>query len=307
MEFGQRVKQLRRAKHLTKEDFCEDETELSVRQLTRIESGLSLPTLAKVVFIAKRLGVTVGDLADEERFELPERYKELKFLLLRTQTYMDPQRLSIRENYFDEIFDCFYDDLPEDEQLIVEILQSRLELFTTDTSYSARKIIQEYWEQTKQKCNYNINDLVLVDLYFPYIRAHNFDPSVFNLTEHKAIVNRLLEQHQQLPSKELFFLIKTLISAFANSLILKQEDDLIKIIKVFEDIVQYTQDFQKMAILYLLKWKYTLLIEKDFTAAKKHYQNALIFTELVSDNYLINQITNEWTNDSENFIQKGTL
>lgn len=130
---------------------------------------------------------------------------------------------------------------------------------------------------------------------------------MFNLTEHKAIVNRLLEQHQQLPSKELFFLIKTLISAFANSLILKQEDDLINIIKVFEDIVQYTQDFQKMAILYLLKWKYTLLIEKDFTAAKKHYQNALIFTELVSDNYLISQITNEWTNDSENFIQKGTL
>ena len=64
--FGIKVRELRAEKGLTKEIFCQDETELSIRQLTRIENGQSLPTLNKVVFIAKRLGVSVGSLTDGE-------------------------------------------------------------------------------------------------------------------------------------------------------------------------------------------------------------------------------------------------
>lgn len=115
VDFGKRVKELRQLRDITKEAFCGDETELSVRQLTRIENGVSTPTLAKVIFIAQQLGVTVGDLADENHFELPARYKELKFLLLRTQTYLDKDRLAKRKAYLDEIFNNYYDALPEEE------------------------------------------------------------------------------------------------------------------------------------------------------------------------------------------------
>lgn len=302
--FGKQVKALRQAKKITKEDFCEDEIELSVRQLTRIESGVSMPTLAKVEFIAQRLGVSIGELTDEKKLILPKRYKELKFLLLRTQTFMDPKRLSLREKYFNEIFNTFYDSLPEDEQLIVEILHSRLELFTSKQSFAASKIIQEYMEQTKQKSDYNINDLILIDLYFPYIRDSEFAPEVFNLEEHNAIVNRLLKQSDKLPTEELFFLSKTLIGAFANSLILEQDNNLHQIIKTFEKIVKHTQDFQKMAILYLLKWKYCLFCDKDLPKAQTHYQNACVFTNLVDDQYLIQQINREWQNDLDKFKQK---
>lgn len=52
MNFGKHMKELRRTLKMTKEEFCGDEIELSVRQLTRIESGISTPTLEKVVFIA---------------------------------------------------------------------------------------------------------------------------------------------------------------------------------------------------------------------------------------------------------------
>lgn len=37
-EFGQRVRQLRESASMTREQFCDDELELSVRQLTRIEA-----------------------------------------------------------------------------------------------------------------------------------------------------------------------------------------------------------------------------------------------------------------------------
>ncbi|WP_153055069.1 helix-turn-helix domain-containing protein, partial [Streptococcus suis] len=45
-EFGQRVRQLRETASLTREQFCGDELELSVRQLTRIEAGTSKPTFS---------------------------------------------------------------------------------------------------------------------------------------------------------------------------------------------------------------------------------------------------------------------
>ncbi len=46
-EFGQRVRQLRESASMTREQFCDDELELSVRQLTRIEAGTSKPTFQR--------------------------------------------------------------------------------------------------------------------------------------------------------------------------------------------------------------------------------------------------------------------
>lgn len=50
--FGSKVRNLRVTRNITREDFCGDETELSVRQLARIESGQSIPNLTKAHYIA---------------------------------------------------------------------------------------------------------------------------------------------------------------------------------------------------------------------------------------------------------------
>lgn len=92
-KFGAKVRTLREEKGISREEFCGDETELSVRQLARIEKGQSVPTLNKVGYIAKVLNVTIGELVDGKNLELPTRYKELKYLLLRTPTYGDEKRL----------------------------------------------------------------------------------------------------------------------------------------------------------------------------------------------------------------------
>ncbi|MEG3142143.1 helix-turn-helix transcriptional regulator [Streptococcus sp. 2A/TPW/M5] len=49
-KFATLVKKYRKQKGMTKEELCQDESELTVRQLTRIESGLSRPTLTKINF-----------------------------------------------------------------------------------------------------------------------------------------------------------------------------------------------------------------------------------------------------------------
>ncbi|VNL43554.1 transcriptional activator [Streptococcus pneumoniae] len=62
MLIGQKIKEIRIEKGISRPDFCGDEQELTVRQLSRIESGASQPSLPKLDYIARRLGVPVYSL-----------------------------------------------------------------------------------------------------------------------------------------------------------------------------------------------------------------------------------------------------
>lgn len=296
VDFGKRVKELRQLRDITKEAFCGDETELSVRQLTRIENGVSTPTLAKVIFIAQQLGVTVGDLADENHFELPARYKELKFLLLRTQTYLDKDRLAKRKAYLDEIFNNYYDTLPEEEQLIVEVLQSRLDLVRTTGDFSVKKILDDYLEQIKQKKYYTVNDLVLVDLYSVYLSYKQYSPSIYDENVYQHIIETLLTTEQHLKLDDFFMLSKAISSAASNCVILRKTSYLKQLLDKMESLMAQTQDFQRTHVLNLLKWKYYLL-EGNLDLAQVHYLNACTFTRITHGDYLTDKLTEEWEHD----------
>ena len=54
-DFGHRLRELRLAQGLTKEKFCEGDEVLSVRQLTRIETGKSQPKLETLEHLARHL------------------------------------------------------------------------------------------------------------------------------------------------------------------------------------------------------------------------------------------------------------
>ena len=67
---GRKIRSLREKKKLTRENFCEDQSQLSVRQLFRIENGLSLPTLPKLIYISSKLEISLGELFKEFEFEI---------------------------------------------------------------------------------------------------------------------------------------------------------------------------------------------------------------------------------------------
>ena len=54
--------------------------------------------------------------------EIPKRYLELKNKLICSHTYGDEERISILEEMFDEIYENFYEHLPKEKQLLVEVL-----------------------------------------------------------------------------------------------------------------------------------------------------------------------------------------
>ncbi|HGS3022389.1 TPA: helix-turn-helix domain-containing protein [Streptococcus pneumoniae] len=87
-KFGEKIKRLRLAKKISRSEFCGDESELSIRQLIRIENGESRPTLTKLKYIAERLGVEDYKLMPSY-IELDKEYLELKYFLMRTPTYED--------------------------------------------------------------------------------------------------------------------------------------------------------------------------------------------------------------------------
>ncbi|MGZ7230661.1 helix-turn-helix domain-containing protein, partial [Streptococcus pyogenes] len=105
------------------ESMCGDETELSIRQLARIESGESKPTFTKITFIATGLGMSLYELMPDY-VDLPEDYLNLKYDILRTPTYGENKKIDWRDQILTEIYDNYYDELPEEEQLAVDTIQS---------------------------------------------------------------------------------------------------------------------------------------------------------------------------------------
>jgi len=130
-ELGDKVRLLREERGLSRPVFCGDESELSVRQLVRIEKGEFRPTIKTLEYIADRLEIPSYVLMPDYK-ELPKRYQELKYFLLHHPDYGDKELQEQKEEYFDEIF--------EDNSLVSEVI----ELCDTGEFISLHDFIVEY-------------------------------------------------------------------------------------------------------------------------------------------------------------------
>ena len=168
--FSQRLKELRMVRGLTKEEVCEDEAHLSVRQLTRLEAGKSQPTLATMEYLADRLQVGLAELTGktESAQELPAAYQKLKYNLIRTATYGDPELILQVENTLDQVFDNYYDDLPRKEQVIIDIIHSRMCIATSGDKSYGKSLFEASVDDLKKKQIYDVNDIYMIKLYQTY-------------------------------------------------------------------------------------------------------------------------------------------
>ncbi|HEL1613462.1 TPA: helix-turn-helix domain-containing protein [Streptococcus suis] len=293
-EFGQRVRQLRENASLTHEQFCDDELELSVRQLTRIEAGTSKPTFSKIQYIATRLGMGLYELMPDY-VSLPERYSKLKFDVLRTPTYENEELMEKRADMMTEIYDDYYDDLPEEEKIAIDAIQSTIDVFETKTAEFGQDILDDYFEQIHRKKQFSANDLLIIQLYLINLRMEVKQSSDFQ--HFLDLVEKLPSQVELVESGDLFILRDVMITSVG---LLGQKDEFCYIPTLFEaldKIMQKTQDFQKKPILNLLKWKYELLINKDKDAATALYEEALLFARIIGNVHLIAKLEEDWQID----------
>lgn len=300
-EFGKHLRELRLAKGLTKEEFCQDEKELSVRQLTRLETGKSQPKLHSLEYLAHRLGMTVSELLGEEPVaqDLPEEYLKLKYQLIRTPIYHNQDVMDALDQSLDTIYSKYYDNLPDAEQEIVDILQSSLYTYEEDGQYFREDILQKYRSHLQTCDYYNVKDLLVLYLYKNYIDEDEGQFNALGVEFYDRVTERLLISVDKIPNDYLF-LLRDLLIAVTSVEILKSEFHYTeKIFEVLDEILKISQDYQKEPIVKMLKWKYSLAQEKNHEQAQFFYEDAINLAHLFGNEFLVEKLKEEWEEDNQ--------
>lgn len=283
-EIGYKIKTIRRSCGKTQIDICGDESELTIRQLARIENGQALATLPKLLLIADKLGVSLQNIVDVKVIEIPKGFLKLKDELIHSQTYADKGRIERKEAILEEIYENYYENLPEEEQLIVDVTQARFDIYgSSDVTYGLG-LVEEYFQQLLKKKYFSVNDLLIIELYFFCCAMGLEDKEHFEELAQKVLLCSEYEDKDSLVQME-----KVLLSLFIQ---IQTEDSLIYI-QTFEKIIAKTRHVFYRPHLFLLKAKYALFVDKNILEAGSFYEKAISLAELLDDQVLVQRILAE--------------
>ena len=164
IEIGKRIREERERIGLTREQVCDTEEELTVKQLMRIELGRSLPTIVKLQYISDKLGVSLNYLLGETKLDIPEDYYKAKYKLMKSPVYGDPERIKKKLKDIEELYDNYIDILPEEELLTIDIIERTLNFISEEKKEDLVEIVYEdYLNQVLKKEEYTLNDLLLIN------------------------------------------------------------------------------------------------------------------------------------------------
>ena len=300
-ELGEKVRILREEKGLSRPVFCGDESELSVRQLVRIEKGEFRPTIKTLEYIADRLDIPSYVLMPDYK-ELPKRYQELKYFLLHHPDYGDKELQEQKEEYFDEIFENFYDDLPRDEKMIVDCLQAIDEVRATDNEQYGIALLDESFEELWNQREFSFSDLLKIRLYFLCSYLENIKKGQLSISEQQKLqlmFQKVCNNVENSGTDDLF-LVRDVLFAGLGSCELLNDLELFKLaVEKLNWISEKTRDFQKQPIVLMVEWKYYL--RTDYDTAKQKYEEAKMMARMFGNEKLIVSLDNEWSEDLERY------
>ena len=300
-ELGEKVRILREEKGLSRPVFCGDESELSVRQLVRIEKGEFRPTIKTLEYIADRLEIPSYVLMPDYK-ELPKRYQELKYFLLHHPDYGDKELQEQKEEYFDEIFENFYDDLPRDEKMIVDCLQAIDEVRATDNEQYGIALLDESFEELWNQIEFSFSDLLKIRLYFLCSYLENIKKGQLSISEQQKLqlmFQKVCNNVENSGTDDLF-LVRDVLFAGLGSCELLNDLELFKLaVEKLNWISEKTRDFQKQPIVLMVEWKYYL--QTDYDTAKQKYEEAKMMARMFGNEKLIVSLDNEWSEDLERY------
>ena len=299
--FGEKVRGLREEKGLSRPVFCGDESELSVRQLVRIEKGEFRPTIKTLEYIADRLEIPSYVLMPDYK-ELPKRYQELKYFLLHHPDYGDKELQEQKEEYFDEIFENFYDDLPRDEKMIVDCLQAIDEVRATDNEQYGIALLDESFEELWNQREFSFSDLLKIRLYFLCSYLENIKKGQLSISEQQKLqlmFQKVCNNVENSGTDDLF-LVRDVLFAGLGSCELLNDLELFKLaVEKLNWISEKTRDFQKQPIVLMVEWKYYL--QTDYDTAKQKYEEAKMMARMFGNEKLIVSLDKEWSEDLERY------
>ena len=289
LEIGKRIRTLRIEKGLSREAFCEDEKHLTVRQLGRIETGNNLPSLAKLDYIAEVLEVPISQLIDEDLLIVPKEYLKLKTKLIRQSIHGDEEIIHQREAIFEEIQEHFYDKLPEEEQVAIEVLQAIDDVYISENTEFGEGLIEEYFEQTMLQTEYSTNDLLILYLYFLSLAVN----SKLDEVALKKVCLNIVSQTNYADINYTHLLQRVLIGLVLYQLDIDHHEFIPEILDTLREIMVEIGDTSLKPTVEYLEAKYYLYGESDKEKALEYYEKAINGADFLNDINFKNRVIEE--------------
>ena len=279
---GLRIKTERERQQMSREVLCLDGAELTVRQLIRIEKGESLPSLDKLSYIAKRLGKNMSDLLDHDNITIPDEYYEMKNRLIKFPTYRNPERIKSKLALIEEVYEKFFELLPEEELLTLDILENILSFTNWEESPKVEEIYEDLFEQVKRKKKFSTNDLLVIDYYFFHLYGRKqFDKKLF-----ERIVKRVLNQEIWTDDVYNIVLFNDLMAIAALKIFHNSFSDFLTVVDKALAVIEKSQFYSYKPSDFVLKAKYELLHKGNKKKAAENYDKAIMFASVLEDSVL---------------------
>lgn len=279
---GLRIKTERDRQQMSREVLCLDGAELTVRQLIRIEKGESLPSLDKLSYIAKRLGKNMTDLLDHDNITIPDEYYEMKNRLIKFPTYRNPERIKAKLALIEEVYKKFFELLPEEELLTLDILENILSFTSWEESPKVEEIYEDLFEQVKRKKKFSTNDLLVIDYYFFHLYGRKqYDKKLF-----ERIVKRVLNQEIWTDDVYNIVLFNDLMAIAALKIFHNSFSDFLTVVDKALAVIEKSQFYSYKPNVFVLKAKYELLHKGNKKEAAENYDKAIMFASVLEDSVL---------------------
>jgi transcriptional regulator with XRE-family HTH domain len=292
IEIGKRIREERESQGLTREQVCDTEEELTVKQLMRIELGRSLPTIVKLQYISDKLGVSLNYLLGETKLDIPEEYYQAKYKLMKSPVYGDLERIKKKLQDIEELYEKYIDILPEDELLTIDIIERTLNFMTEGEENAIETIFEDYLNQVLKKEEYTLNDLLLIKYYTFQCQVGDYDKEIVESFRCKLINQEL--QGEELVNVELLGALSTIAGIYVMHHDYRNMKTIVY--KMHTVIDKTLQHAYKPAVL-ILEAKYYLYYENNIEKATELYNTATVLAEAFGDQVFIKNLKMEIQKD----------
>ena len=292
IEIGKRIREERERIGLTREQVCDTEEELTVKQLMRIELGRSLPTIVKLQYISDKLGVSLNYLLGETKLDIPEDYYKAKYKLMKSPVYGDPERIKKKLKDIEELYDNYIDILPEDELFAIDIIERTLNFMVMEEDSPIESVFEDYLTQALKKEAYSLNDLLLISYYALRCQDFDYDIEIIETFRHKLI-------NQELQGEDLFNIeLMGALTAIAGIYVMHHDyKDMKSVVDKLYEIMHSCMQHSYQPGIKIFEAKYYLFYEKNIDKATELYKMATVLADAFDDQVFIKNLKMEMEKD----------
>ena len=292
IEIGKRIREERERQGLTREQVCDTEDELTVKQLMRIELGRSLPTIVKLQYISDKLGVSLNYLLGETKLDIPEDYYQAKYKLMKSPVYGDPERIKKKLKDIEELYDNYIEFLPEEELLAIDLLEKSLDFMIREEDSIIEYVFEDYLTQALKKETYSLNDLLLISHYAYRCQDSNYDKGIIDEFRRKLI-------KQELQGEELFNIeLMGALTSIAGIYVMHHDyKDMKSVVDKLYEIMHSCMQHSYQPGIIVFEAKYYLFYENNRDKATELYNTATVLAEAFGDQVFIKNLKMEMEND----------